>query len=209
MGEVARLVSGDAVLRSVSIRLELAERLPAVQGDRVQLQQVVLNLILNGLDAMRESVTGDRALVLRTARDGPAAVRVAVRDSGTGIDEADLEHIFQAFYTTKTDGMGMGLAIARSIVEAHGGQLEARNNPEGGATFSFTLPVRTRSDERPGFGPLVCIVDDDPSVRKSLARLVRVAGYRRRGHSSRRASSWRAPSTMAPAASCWTCGCPD
>jgi len=145
VGEVARLVSGDAVLRSVSVRLELAERLPAVQGDRVQLQQVILNLILNGLDAMRESVTNDRALVIRTATDGPASVLVAVRDSGTGIDEADVEHIFQAFYTTKIDGMGMGLAIARSIVEAHGGQLTARNNPEGGATLSFTLPVKDQS----------------------------------------------------------------
>jgi signal transduction histidine kinase len=141
VGEVARLVSGNAALHSASVRLELAERLPPARGDRVQLQQVILNLILNGLDAVRESRTGDRVLVLQTARDGPAAVRISVRDSGPGIAEADSEHIFQAFYTTKTGGLGMGLAISRSIVEAHGGRLTAGNNQEGGATFSFTVPV--------------------------------------------------------------------
>ena len=141
VGEVARLVSGDAVLRNVAVRLELAPHLCPVRGDRVQLQQVVMNLVLNGLDAIRESAGTERTLVLWTAREDTGAVRIAVRDSGTGIDEADLDHIFQAFYTTKTDGLGMGLAIALSIVEAHGGRLEARNNPAGGATFSFTLPV--------------------------------------------------------------------
>jgi len=146
VGEVTRLVSGDAILRHVSVRLELAPRLPRVRGDRVQVQQVVLNLVLNGLDAMRESATGDRTLVLRTAMEGSAAVRVSVRDSGAGVDEAELDHIFKAFYTTKSAGLGMGLAIARSIVEAHGGRLQAENNPDGGATFSFTLPV---SEEGP------------------------------------------------------------
>ena len=110
-------------------------------GDRVQLQQVVLNLILNGLDAMRDSVAGHRTLVLRTARDGPGAVEVTVQDSGAGIEQADLDHIFDPFYTTKADGLGMGLAIVRSMVEAHGGRVGARNNPEGGATFSVTLPT--------------------------------------------------------------------
>ena len=110
----------------------------------MQLQQVILNLVLNGLDAIRESASGERTLVLWTAGEGSGAVRVGVRDSGTGIDEADLGHIFQAFYTTKADGLGMGLAIARSIVEAHGGRLAAQNNPDGGATFSFTLPMKDR-----------------------------------------------------------------
>ena len=142
VSQVARLVSSDAILRNVSIRLELAPGLPPVCGDRVQLQQVILNLLMNGLDAMRESSEGERTLVLRTLRaDPPASVVVAVEDSGVGIDEADLEHVFHAFYTTKPEGLGMGLAIARSIVEAHGGRLEARNNPERGATFSFTLPA--------------------------------------------------------------------
>lgn len=143
VGQVARLASSDAIIRSVAIRLELAPGLPAVCGDRVQLQQVILNLLMNGLDAMRESGEGERSLVLRTESGGPASVVVSVEDSGVGIDEADLGHVFHAFYTTKPDGLGMGLAIARSIVEAHGGHLEARNNPGCGATFSFTLPAIT------------------------------------------------------------------
>jgi signal transduction histidine kinase/ABC-type uncharacterized transport system substrate-binding protein len=141
LGEVARLVSGDAVVRGVSIRLELADGLPPVLGDRVQLQQVALNLVLNGMDAMRESGTRDRILVLRTVTAGAKTVRVEVRDSGMGINEGDMAKIFKAFYTTKPDGMGIGLAITRSIVDAHSGHLEARNNPEGGATVSFTLPI--------------------------------------------------------------------
>lgn len=141
VGEVARLVSADAVARNVSVRLELAPDLPPVWGDRVQLQQVVLNLLLNGLDAMPEGGGGDRSLVLQTIRTSPDIVEVAVRDSGNGIDEAALDQVFQAFYTTKVAGMGMGLTIARAIVEAHGGRLAARNNPAGGATFAFTLPL--------------------------------------------------------------------
>ena len=141
VSQVARLVSSDAIIRNVVIRLDLAIGLPPVGGDRVQLQQVVLNLLMNGLDAMRESDAGERTLVLRTFMASPASVVVAVTDSGVGIKEANLEQVFHAFYTTKPDGLGMGLAIARSIVEAHGGQLDARSNPEGGTTFSFTLPT--------------------------------------------------------------------
>ena len=141
VGQVARLVAGDAILRNAEIQLELAPDVPPVYGDRVQLQQVVLNLILNGLDAMRDVEVGRRTLVLRTAREGPATVEVTVQDSGPGIDKGALGRIFDAFYTTKADGMGMGLAIVRSIVEAHGGRVGARNSPEGGATFWFTLPV--------------------------------------------------------------------
>lgn len=141
VGEVARVVSGDAALRNVAIDLDLAADLPPVRGDRVQLQQVVLNLVLNGLDAMRDAPAARRALGLETAREGPLLVTVRVRDMGAGIDAVHLDHVFDAFYTTKADGLGMGLAIARSIVEAHGGELRARNNPGGGATLSFTLPV--------------------------------------------------------------------
>ncbi len=139
--EMTRLVSSEAALRNVTVRLELAPQLPPVRGDRVQLQQVILNLVLNGLDAMPEPVAGDRTLVLQTVKDSSATIRIAVRDSGLGIDEAHMDDIFNAFFTTKADGLGMGLAIARSIVEAHGGQLEARNNLDGGTTFSFTLPI--------------------------------------------------------------------
>jgi len=143
VGQVAHLAAGDAILRNVATRLELASDLPPVHGDRVQLQQVVLNLILNGLDAMRSSEAGHRTLVLRATRADAATVEVAVQDSGTGIEKTVLDHIFDPFYTTKADGLGMGLAIVRSIVEAHGGQVRAASNPEGGATFSFTLPVAT------------------------------------------------------------------
>ena len=141
VSQVARLVSSDAIIRNVVIRLDLAIGLPPIGGDRVQLQQVVLNLLMNGLDAMRGCDAGERTLVLRTFMASPARVVVAVTDSGVGIKETNLEQVFHAFYTTKPDGLGMGLAIARSIVEAHGGQLDARSNPEGGATFSFTLPT--------------------------------------------------------------------
>jgi signal transduction histidine kinase len=141
LADVARLVSGDAIVRGVSIRLELAVDLPHVLGDRVQLQQVALNLVLNGMDAMREPGNRERILVLRTARTDAKTVRVDVQDSGVGINEADMTKIFRTFYTTKSDGMGLGLAITRSIVDAHGGRLEAHNNPDGGAIFSFTLPA--------------------------------------------------------------------
>jgi signal transduction histidine kinase len=141
VGQVARLVAGDSVLRGVVIRLELAPGLPAVYADRVQLQQVILNLILNGFDAMRDSEVGRRVLLLRTASDDTGSVTVTVEDSGAGIERTDVGHVFDAFYTTKSDGLGMGLAIVKSIVEAHGGRVEARNNPESGATFSFALPT--------------------------------------------------------------------
>jgi PAS domain S-box-containing protein len=141
VSEVTRLAHGDAAFRNVSVRLELGPRIPRVRGDRVQLQQVILNLVLNGLYAIQESATGNRTIILRTTVEGSSAIRVAVQDSGIGIGEADLERIFEAFYTTKPSGLGVGLAIARSIVESHGGRLEAQNNPDGGATFFFRLPV--------------------------------------------------------------------
>ena len=146
VGEVAWLVKNDALIRNVSMSLDLASDLPGVLGDRVQLQQVVLNLVLNGLEALRPPGAGARTLVIRTARDGASAVTVAVQDSGTGIDEKDTDRIFQPLYTTKAEGLGMGLTIARTIVDAHGGRLVAANNQHGGATVHFTLPMR-RKDE--------------------------------------------------------------
>jgi signal transduction histidine kinase len=139
--EVAQLVRNDVVIRNVPMSLDLAPALPPVRGDRVQLQQVVLNLVLNGLEAMRETNGRAPALVIRTSRAGALSVRVTIEDSGTGIEMHDAERIFQPLYTTKAEGLGMGLAIARTIVDAHGGQLRASNNAGGGATFEFTLPV--------------------------------------------------------------------
>jgi signal transduction histidine kinase len=145
--EVARLVRSDMVIRNVPMTLELAEGLPNVRGDRVQLQQVVLNMVLNGVEAMGEPNGRPHALVIRTARAGAKAVDIAVEDSGIGIDVNDVDRLFEPLYTTKAEGLGMGLAIVRTIVDAHGGRLRASNNASGGATFQITLPVdleRTR-----------------------------------------------------------------
>jgi len=141
VGEVAQLVRNDVVLRNVPMTVDLASGLPVVRGDRVQLQQVVLNMVLNGLEAMVEPNGHARALVIRTSRAGDGGVRVAVEDAGAGIDMEDIDRLFQPLYTTKPEGLGMGLAIARTIVDAHGGRLHASNNAAGGATFQFTLPV--------------------------------------------------------------------
>jgi len=126
---------------NVSMSLELSPDLPKLRGDRVQLQQVVLNLVLNGLEAMREPHAGARTLVIQTTRAGATALRVTVEDSGPGIPEQDLGHIFEPLYTTKANELGMGLAIVRTIVTAHGGAVGAGNIPPGGARFHFTLPV--------------------------------------------------------------------
>jgi signal transduction histidine kinase len=141
VAEVAQLVRNDVVLRKILMAVHLAPGLPSIRGDRVQLQQVVLNMVLNGLEAMVEANGRERSLALRTTRTGDAAVMVTVEDSGIGIDVEDVERMFEPLYTTKREGLGMGLAIARTIVQAHGGQLHASNNAAGGATFGFTLPV--------------------------------------------------------------------
>ena len=137
--EVIDLVRNDTILRDIPVRLDLAVGLPTVRGDRPQLQQVVLNVVLNGLEATSASNGHARGLVIRTSTDGENVV-VAVEDSGPGIDMADLDRLFEPLYTTKPEGLGMGLSIARTIVGAHGGELRASNNLAGGATFAFTLP---------------------------------------------------------------------
>jgi signal transduction histidine kinase len=141
--EVTNLVRNDTILRDIPVHLHLAAGLPTVRGDRAQLQQVVLNMVLNGLEATSGSNDRARGLVIRTVTEGNDVV-VAVEDSGTGIDSADLDRLFEPLYTTKPEGLGMGLAIARTIVGAHGGELRASNNAGGGATFAFTLPVDPR-----------------------------------------------------------------
>jgi len=137
--EMAALVRTDGILRNVGIDLDLATALPRVRGDRVQLQQVLLNLVLNGMEAMGPSGEARRVVVRTLHTD--AAVHVAVRDQGPGIPADELSRVFDTFYTTKASGMGMGLAISRSIVEAHGGRIWAENNPDRGATFAFTIPT--------------------------------------------------------------------
>ncbi len=129
----------EADRQGVSIRRELAAELPAVMADRVQLQQVVLNLMMNGIDAMK-AVAGPRVLTLATQRNGDNQLQISVCDTGTGLP-ADQSKIFEAFFTTKPHGTGMGLAISRTIIESHGGRLWATSNPEGGSTFYFALPT--------------------------------------------------------------------
>ena len=139
LDDVATLLRPDAAARHIAIDIDVAPDLPPVQGDRVQLQQVLLNLALNGMDAIETEER--RRIAVTVSRDAPGALAFSVADTGTGIDSAHLERVFEPFFTTKPNGIGMGLSISRSIVEAHGGRLAAANNAEGGATFRFTLPV--------------------------------------------------------------------
>jgi PAS domain S-box-containing protein len=137
--EVAALAQGEVGRNRVAVRMELAADVPPVLGDRVQLQQVILNLVMNGVEAMASVADRPRELLIYSRQHESDKVLVAVQDSGIGIDRQNLEKVFNAFYTTKSQGMGMGLAISRSIVENHGGQLWAVPNDGPGATFQFTL----------------------------------------------------------------------
>ena len=150
--EVMGLAGAESRRRGVVIETEFASDLPEVRGDRVWLHQLFLNLIVNAMDAMGPVETGKRRLLLRTCRDGDGRVEVAVADTGHGIPAGLLPRLFESFVTTREDGMGLGLAISRSIVEAHGGRIRAENNPGGGATLRFTLPADGR-DRRTGEAP--------------------------------------------------------
>ncbi|CAN7266713.1 PAS domain S-box protein [Bradyrhizobium sp. LjRoot220] len=139
--EVIALTRGEAVQNGVWVRTQLAEGLPPIQADRVQLQQVILNLIINAIEAMNGASEGSRDLLISTAADASNGVLVSMRDTGPGLDPAILEHLFDAFYTTKSSGLGMGLSICRSIIEAQGGRIWADANKPCGAAFHFTLPL--------------------------------------------------------------------
>jgi C4-dicarboxylate-specific signal transduction histidine kinase len=139
--DVLRLLSSDIQLRHCRTVLQLDPKLPPVRADVVQLQQVVLNLVLNGLEAMDGTPTGDRRLTIDTARADGDHVEVTVRDAGPGIGPGRLEQMFDPFFTTKPNGLGMGLSIARSIVHACGGTIRAANNGDGGARVGFVLPA--------------------------------------------------------------------
>jgi PAS domain S-box-containing protein len=139
--EVIELTHGEVVKNRVSLQTQLAAGLPLIQGDRVQLQQVILNLIINAIEAMSNINEGSRELLVATGKDESSGVVVAVQDSGPGLNQDSFDRLFDAFYTTKPSGMGMGLSICRSIVEAHGGQIWGSRNSGPGATIQFTLPV--------------------------------------------------------------------
>jgi PAS domain S-box-containing protein len=139
--EVIALVPRELISNQVSVRTELAKALPPILGDRVQLQQVIINLVMNGIEAMQSVTDRPRELVIRSHQEEPQQVLVSVTDCGVGISAKDADRLFNAFFTTKSGGMGMGLSICRSIMEAHGGRLWATANVSHGATFQFTLPV--------------------------------------------------------------------
>jgi PAS domain S-box-containing protein len=162
--EVIALTRSEAFKNGVSVRTQLAEGLPPIQADRVQLQQVVLNLIVNAIEAMAAVGEGGRELLISTGRDASDDVHVTLRDSGPGLDPKNVESLFEAFYTTKPTGMGMGLAICRSIIEAHGGRMWAGANEPRGAFFQFTLPLA--SDETASR----LLEADEPTGQRSAAR---------------------------------------
>jgi two-component system sensor kinase FixL len=141
VNEVAALVRVDAASRQVRMDLEVPHDLPQVRGDRVQLEQVLLNLILNGMDALDEARPEDRRVGVTARLNGAQTVEIVVNDAGPGIPADKLGQIFDPFFTTKSHGMGMGLSISRTIIEAHDGQLWAENSKGGGAAFLFTLPI--------------------------------------------------------------------
>ena len=138
--ELILFIHSESILKGLVISTELYPGLKKIKGDRTQLQQVVLNLVLNSAAAMAHMPLNKRKIMIRTAMQDSGTAKVAVMDSGPGIDDKHIEQIFEAFYTTKKEGLGMGLSISQTIIDAHGGKIQAENNPEGGATVSFTLP---------------------------------------------------------------------
>ncbi|MFA5005104.1 MAG: ATP-binding protein [Candidatus Omnitrophota bacterium] len=138
--ETVVLIATDAIARNSVIKTELDNNLPFVQGDRIQLQQVLLNLISNSFDALENNLDS-REIFIRTKRLDAGTIIVEVKDSGCGIPAQNIPKLFTHFFTSKPDGLGMGLSISRSIVESHGGRLDVKNNPKRGATFYFTLPI--------------------------------------------------------------------
>jgi NO-binding membrane sensor protein with MHYT domain/signal transduction histidine kinase len=146
IGEMIVLLRSEATRHSISCRTELAEHLPQVMADRVQLQQVLMNLMLNGIDAMKE-VDGTRELIICSQRAEDRQLMVSVSDTGVGLPPQQADRIFDAFFTTKPQGTGMGLRISRSIVESHGGRLWSADNSPRGAIFHLTLPIKTEASE--------------------------------------------------------------
>jgi signal transduction histidine kinase len=140
IGEVVELTHGEAAKSHISVRTQLAEGLPLIEADRTQLQQVMLNLIINAVHALDESEQTRRELLISSTMNVPSGVWISVRDSGKGINPEQLDRLFDPFYTSKPDGMGMGLSICRSIIEGHGGKIWAEASVPQGATFHFTIP---------------------------------------------------------------------
>ncbi len=139
--DVLPLIRADSLLPELAIRTKYSQNLLKVHADRIQIQQVIINLIINGAAAMKNETSDRRKLVIETEIQEGRSVRVSVADLGIGLEKDVMDQVFEPFFTTKPEGLGMGLAICRTIVKTHGGVMEASNNPEGGAVFSFTLPA--------------------------------------------------------------------
>ena len=138
--EIVDMTRGELEKNQISLRTELEDNLPIVLGDRVQLQQVLLNLILNAVEAVSAANEGPREVLISSSRDQSDGVVIAIQDTGIGLERSNIDHLFDAFHTTKPGGMGIGLTISRSIIEAHGGSIRATVNGPRGAVFHFTLP---------------------------------------------------------------------
>jgi signal transduction histidine kinase len=144
VNEAIALVEGELIKHRVSLRTELAPGLPEILGDRVQLQQVIINLLINGIEAMGAVNDRRRELFIRSGKDDEGHLVLSVTDNGIGISAQNANLLFNAFFTTKSSGLGMGLSICRSIVEAHGGRMSASNNEGPGATFQLVLPLHSK-----------------------------------------------------------------
>jgi C4-dicarboxylate-specific signal transduction histidine kinase len=144
IADVLRLMHSDLLIRECSVQTDCDPRLPSIQADPVQIQQVLLNLIMNGIEAMQTVPAHVRRILIHTS-NADGMVSVNIRDFGVGIPPANSERMFRQFFSTKRDGMGLGLAIVRSIIEAHAGVLRAENVENGGAQFSFHLPIRAEA----------------------------------------------------------------
>jgi signal transduction histidine kinase len=162
--------------QEVSVRAEFLDSLPAVCGDRVQLQQVILNLLLNASEAMCGVNERARQLKIWTRYDDND-VHLSVQDTGVGVDAQRVDRLFEPFYTSKPDGMGMGLSVSRSIIESHHGRLWAAPNDGPGSTFAFSIPRAEERDSSTKVASQVSMVDDDESVRESLPDLPREMGF--------------------------------
>jgi C4-dicarboxylate-specific signal transduction histidine kinase len=143
--EVIALAQSEVQRSGIALETQLSDAVPVILADRIQLQQVILNLIINAIEAMSGAGEGSRALSIRSDTDESQGLVVSVRDSGPGLDPKSFDHLFDAFYSTKPHGLGMGLAISRSIIDAHGGRLWATANAPYGAVFQFTLPIGSES----------------------------------------------------------------
>ncbi|OGJ87732.1 MAG: hypothetical protein A2268_02435 [Candidatus Raymondbacteria bacterium RifOxyA12_full_50_37] len=141
--EVLVLSHSDLAIRSITIQKAFDPNLPKVLGNRVQIQQVILNLVMNGCDAMEKAASTDRMITVSAGTDNSGNVLVDISDCGHGFSKTESSKAFETFFTTKPNGLGLGLATCKSIVESHGGRLSVRNNPDKGATVSFTLPIHT------------------------------------------------------------------